>query len=691
MPSEPVDSAFKTLLAVYRSGALQEAMAVLPGLIQSAPASADFWHLAGQICFELGQLARAHDFFQKALDLAPQRPELWNALGIVLATQAKHTEAFVAFQAADQRQPDNPRILVNLAHCLLAQNQYAGALELYQRVIQLEPHVPENWLDAGKALYQARQLPQAMQLLLQAIALKAPPEAGFWLGKIHADLGQWNDAELWLRRSVVGGYLAGAGYLAEFYRQAQAFEQAHRVFEPLLRQYPNHAELLHIWAQVLMAQEDYAQAQVFLRQALDLAPNAEEIQITLAYLPAHLGHPQKALASLRALAEKSPASPRLWHHLGNLYVKQERLPEAEQAFLTALELDPHYARTCANLGLVYTEWGQFEQALQYEEQAIALEPAYARAHINRAHLLFLLNRHVEGWAEYEWRHQLLQGHWPAPVWQGQDLAGKKVIVLAEQGFGDTLQFVRFLDLFSQQAGRPELFLQCQPQLLPLLAGVAGIQGITSAESEHLKGFDLAIRLLSLPYHLQITPEKLPLPPYLHLPQGPALDPLPAWLNSALSGSKPRVGLVWSAAEKHDTQPKRSLRFEQLAPLIEAFATVDFFCLQLGKAEQELLLSPLRQQVVNCAPALSHFGISAQILAQLDLLITIDTAAAHLAGALGFPTWVLLPFAPDWRWGATGETTPWYPHLRLFRQSQRGDWQSVLAQIQTELRAWLNPA
>ena len=684
----PDDRAFQTLLGFYRQGALPAAIQALPELIGSQPASADFWHLAGQICFETGLLEQAQAFFRKAVDLAPLRPELWNALGIVLATMVRQSEAFEAFQRADQLQPDNPRILVNLAHCLLAQNKYAGALELYQRAIQLEPLVPENWLDAGKALYQARQLPQAMHILLQAITLKAPPEAGFWLGRIHADLGHWNEAELWLRRSVVGGYLTGAAYLAEFYRQAQAFKQAFRVFEPLLAQYPDHAELLHIWAQVLMAHEDYSQAQIILRQALVLAPDTEEIQITLAYLPVYVGEPEQALQGLLALAEKKPTSPRLWHHLGNLYVKQERLPEAEQAFLKALDLDPDYGRTCANLGLVYTEWGRFELALKYEEQAIYLEPAYARAHINRAHLLFLQNRYAEGWAEYEWRHQLLQGSWPAPAWKGQDLAGQKVIVMAEQGFGDTLQFVRFLKLFYQQYGQPELFLQCPQQLLPLLADLEGLQGITSAETESLKGFDVAVRLLSLPYHLQVTPESLSSQPYLALPQGPTQEALPAWLDTALAVPKPRVGLVWSAAEKHDTQPKRSLLFGQLEPLIQAFADVDFFCLQLGKAEQELHQSPLQKQVINCAPALSHFGVTAQILAQLDLLITIDTAAAHLAGALGLPAWVLLPFSPDWRWGASGETTPWYPRLRLFRQSQRGDWPSVLALIQNELASWL---
>ncbi|MBT9546526.1 MAG: tetratricopeptide repeat protein [Candidatus Sericytochromatia bacterium] len=696
----PDDQAFQTLLALYRQGALPAAIQALPELINSQPISADFWHLAGQICFETGQLEQAQVFFRQAVDLAPLRPELWNALGIVLATQGQQSEAFAAFQRADQLQPDNPRILVNLAHCLLAQNDPQGtqaALLLYQRAIKLEPHVPENWLDAGKALYQARQLQPALQILFQAIALKAPPEAGFWLGKIYADLGNWNEAELWLRRSVVGGYLAGAGYLAEFYRQAQAFAQAHRVFEPLLVQYPEHAELLHVWAQVLMAEEDYPEAQILLKRALALAPNSEEIQISLAYLPMYLGQVEQALAALLELAEKNPRSPGFWHHVGNLYVKQDRLPEAEQAFLKALQVDPHYARAHANLGLIYTELGRFEQALQCEEQALYLEPAYARAHINRAHLLFLQNRYAEGWVEYEWRHQLLLGAWPAPTWQGQDLAGQKVIVMAEQGFGDTLQFVRFLKPFYQQYGQPELFLQCPPQLLPLLADLEGLKGITSDETEHLKGFDVAVRLLSLPYHLQITPENVSAQPYLQLPQGPHLEALPAWLDMALAVPKPRVGLVWSAAEKHDTQPKRSLVFGQLEPLIEAFAEVDFFCLQLGKAEQELLQSALltsshtsgHNRVINCAPALSHFGITAQILAQLDLLITIDTAAAHLAGALGVPAWVLLPFSPDWRWGASGEKTPWYPRLRLFRQSQRGNWQSVLALLQSELAIRLN--
>jgi tetratricopeptide (TPR) repeat protein len=684
----PIDPYFQQLLSLYQTGDLDSILAALPALQATNPTSADFWHLAGVIFSEAGQVEQARIQLEKALQLAPDKPEILNTLGIFLASLEQNQAALALFQKADLIQPNNPRILTNCAHCYLRLEQYELALDFYQRVIKLEPHVPENWLDAGKALYRARHLKVAIQCLTQAIALKAPPETGFWLGRAYADTGDWNNAELWLRRSLLGGFLDGAPLLAEFYRQAKAFEQAQRVFEPLLQSYPENPELLHIWAQLLLAQDAYLAAQVMLKKALALAPQEQDIQISLAYLPLYQNQPESALQALLALIPTMSENHRLWHHLGNIYVKLERFEEAEEMYLKAIQLDANYAKAYANLGMVYTELNRLDLALKYQEQSLYLDPAYARGHLHRAQVLLHQNRYREGWAEYEWRHQLLPGHWPAPAWQGQSLAGLRVIVLSEQGFGDTLQFSRFLRQLYQEYGQPELFLQCPAVLLPIMAGLPVLKGLTSAETENLKGFDYAIRLLSLPHYLDITPDKLGSGPYLQLPAGESAESLPSHLSQKLvqaqTQKRLRVGLVWSAADHHDTQPKRSLHFSQLEALIAQFADISFFCLQLGASHQQLLDSDYLEQVTDCAPALMHFGISAQILAELDLLITVDTAMAHLAGSLGLPAWVLLPFAPDWRWQLQGETTPWYPHLRLFRQKQRGAWQPVLEQVQSAL-------
>ena len=265
--------------------------------------------------------------------------------------------------------------------------------------------------------------------------------------------------------------------------------------------------------------------------------------------------------------------------------------------------------------------------------------------------------------------------WPTgrPIWDGGDVAGRKVFVFAEQGQGDQLQFVRYVPLLADRGAR--VTLEAHPRLRPVLQTLRGVEEIVTfgtAPDAH----DLVAPLLSLPRHLGASPAAAGAAPYLGAPEGPDI-------LSARSGSGPlRIGLVWSGNPQQPTNPRRSCSLDDIRQLADLPDT-ELYSLQKGSAATDLKLATWAGAITDLGPGLADFGVTARTLGALDLLVTTDTAIAHLAGAMGKTAWVLLAYAADWRW-SEGETTPWYPSLRLFRQPAPGDWTSVIENVRRAL-------
>jgi hypothetical protein len=293
----------------------------------------------------------------------------------------------------------------------------------------------------------------------------------------------------------------------------------------------------------------------------------------------------------------------------------------------------------------------------------------------------LLGDYERGWAEYEWRWRTGEMHLPSfaqPRWDGAPLGGRTVLLYAEQGLGDALQFVRYAPLVRQRGGR--VIVACRAPLLRLLAGCAGIDRLADQAGD-LPAFDVYAPLLSLPHLLGTTLATVPAAvPYLHA--DPAL--VERWRGELAAGPAFRVGIGWQGSPLHPADRRRSVPVSFFRPLA-AVPGVRLYSLQKGTGAEQLGGPHGRFPAEDLSPRLADFADTAAVMKNLDLVITVDTALAHLAGALGLPVWVALPFAPDWRWLTGRDDSPWYPTARLFRQPRAGAWAEVFGALAAELR------
>ncbi|HEY4352167.1 MAG TPA: tetratricopeptide repeat-containing glycosyltransferase family protein [Paraburkholderia sp.] len=502
---------------------------------------------------------------------------------------------------------------------------------------------------------------------------------------------------------------------------AGQFDDASRELHSILADVPNHGEALSGLGYIAVKQGDHARAAEYLLQAaahlpmpVDQLSFAAQVcqsaqrhddaialfERCLAQHPDHaaslhgiamsLTQPDqlpRALEMLTHLCKLQPQSAETHYNRGALLGKMERYDDEMDAYRQAIALKPRFVRAYVNLGVTLRDLWRFDDALLQFKKALSLDPNDAGARTNRAQTNLLLGEFEHGWREYEWRWRddtCSHGFPQNTLWTGaQPIVNRTILVHHEQGFGDTLQFVRFVDRLSAAGAR--VVLRVQDALLPLLRNYRGAAQVIG-ESEQVPHFDYHIPTMSLAFALGIRAADLATPgPYIH-----ADDALVRQWDDLFAGSsrRPAVGIVWSGSSTHLNDRNRSIALEQLEPLFDADA--DFFALQQDVRDSDRAsLAQLEQRAMlrDVSARLATFADTAALIARLDLVISVDTAVAHLAGALGKPVWIALPFMPDWRWQLNRNDSPWYPEARLFRQTSRGDWTGVVAALRAEIDAW----
>jgi tetratricopeptide (TPR) repeat protein len=389
-----------------------------------------------------------------------------------------------------------------------------------------------------------------------------------------------------------------------------------------------------------------------------------------------------AIACLKRAVLYAPQSAVLYSNLGNMLWMALEFDAAMAAFRTGLSLDTTRPELYHNLGLLYFSLGDYAAAVEAYDRSLALVATNRTVMWDRSLALLANGDYERGFAAYEVRFDVddpslgfdrkLRGvrALPLPFWQGEDLAGKTLYVYSEQGMGDTLQFARLIPLVAAKGAR--IVFDCAPELIRLFADFPGIAEL-HPDGSALPKADFHVPLMSLMNRLGITLANLPARvPYLAAPKtGPTL--------LRPGGTRAAVGLVWAGRPQHSNDRNRSLALDELLALSDLPGVV-FYSLQKGPRAQDIASIGARSLVRDLAPAIKDFADTARFIMQLDLVVTVDTAVAHLAGALGRPAIVLLPFTPDWRWMGKREDTPWYPTLRLYRQPAPRDWKSVIARV-----------
>ncbi|MCW5297833.1 tetratricopeptide repeat protein [Herbaspirillum lusitanum] len=477
----------------------------------------------------------------------------------------------------------------------------------------------------------------------------------------------------------------------------------------VLRAMKRHMEALDCYKRVLAVKPDHAQA--WLKQGNSLND---------------LGRLREALTCYEKAVETAPEYPEALFNLANTLKEFGRLDEAMATYDKVLTIEPDFAEAIANRAFLLVGANRVEEALADYDHALRLLPDSSEALYNRAAALEELQRYDEaieaykrvpqndpnfqsacwntalanlklgnleaGWRQYEQRWQTeqmrkTQRYFTQPLWLGQEsLLGKTILLHSEQGFGDTLQFVRYVPLLAERGAR--VILQVQPALKLLLAKLKGV-AILLATGEQSPPFDLHCPLMSLPLACEtFTLSDIPNQTYL------AVDPLKSesWRVRLGDKRKPRIGLVWSGSNPRANSPAskrldavRSMPFATLSPLLQNDA-VDYYSLQVAdNAVLQLRMHGDGKRVADYSRDLRDFSDTAALIDNLDLVISVDTAVAHLAGALGKPVWLLNRYNPDWRWLLERSDSPWYPSMRIFRQSKAGDWSTVVSEVQQALQ------
>ncbi len=483
--------------------------------------------------------------------------------------------------------------------------------------------------------------------LLERAILTGPDDAAIWAetGLTLLALGRHGEAAARLRRAI--------------YLSSGMAEARNALGLALLRQ-----------GAPGLAAEQFAEAAA-------AKPWVWNFQLNLGLSQQRLGRYAEAAAAMAAAVQLEPANPVGWNAFGTALHQAGRYDEAIGAYQAALRERPDWPDALGNLGCALRAVGEPAQAIACYDRALAQQPGFAQARWNRALANLSLGRLAEAWEDHEWRWQV--PGFPSPardfaakLWNGADIAGQTILLHAEQGFGDTLQALRYVAAVSARGAK--VVLEVPRELQRLALHLPGVHRVL-ARGEALPQFDTHAPLLSLPRAFATTLETIPASiPYL----APPPSETARWRDRLAALPGLRVGLVWAGRPTHGNDANRSMALSDLTPLL-AVPGVSFVSLQTGPRAADLAALP-HGTVLDVSADLQDFADTAAALQALDALVSVDTSVVHLAGALGRPAHVLLPFAPDWRWLLGRADSPWYPSLRLRRQAARGDWAAPLASV-----------
>ena len=574
-------------------------------------------------------------------------------LGVALNQLGRLDEAIDCYRRALELMPDFAEAHNNLANALQRQGALAEAVACYRRALELKPGYAEAHNNLANALQLQGSLEEAVACYRRALELK-PDYADAYNNLASAlwNMGRSDDAVACCRRA--------------------------------LDLKPGYAEAHNNLGTILQAQGKFDEAAAFYRRAMELRPDFAEAYNNLAIVLREQARPGDAAACCRRALELKLDFAAAHSNLGLALRELGELDEAIACCRRAVELDPDFAEGYNNLGITWSEQGQLDKAVACYLRALQLRPDYAEAHTNYAHACLHVGDWQRGWLEHEWRRQTKPcspRRFIQPQWNGESLAGKTILLHTEQGLGDTIQFVRYAPLVRRYDAR--VIVECQKPLLRLLAGCPGIDQLIAEGEEH-PAFDIHAPLMSLPAILNTTLENIPAGvPYIFA----APELVAQWRErlGRIGGFK--IGISWQGNPRFRGDRFRSIPLRYFAALAR-LPGVSLISLQKGVGREQLAEVRSDFPVVDLGDQLDEeagpFMDRAAVINNLDLVVTSDTAIAHLAGALGVPVWVALKFAADWRWLLDRSDSPWYPTMRLFRQQTRGDWSNVFTRIAAAL-------
>jgi tetratricopeptide (TPR) repeat protein len=569
----------------------------------------------GLALHQQGHLLEAGETYRQILAVDPQHVDALNLMGVVMQAAGDLEMAEDLLTRATKLAPDYFAPFANLGNALQAMGRLSEAIDAFHTALDLNADSVETVNNLASALNQTKQFEAALEASEQALKLLAAfPEALVNKGNALLGLGRPDEAIATYQKALV---------LA-----------------------PGHGNALFNLANAFVDLEDFEAAIDPYRQSL-----------------AHdTGNPEKHF------------------NLANALLKAGRLEDCLKPFEEALTLKPDYVDALCNHASALQSLGRTEEAISRLQKAMAFQPDSPDLHWNLSLAALQHGDYATGWAEYEWRWKMptfadFDRHFTQPRWQGEPLDGRTLLIHTEQGFGDNIQFCRYVSKIAKSGGR--VVLECRAELKHLFESLEGADECI-ALGDALPEFDCHAPLMSLPHIFCTTLDTVPTAvPYLSAPADTVGD------SRIAEAEGFKVGLVWAGSPTRVDNHKRSLAFSGLAPLFDV-PGVAFFSLQVGPESEQFVATAEHWLATDLSDNLNDFADTATAVAELDLIISVDTAVLHLAGALGKPAWGLMSRPTGFLWMDEGTHSVWYPTLRLFRQPARGDWQTVMSEVAAAL-------
>jgi tetratricopeptide (TPR) repeat protein len=626
------EATFQQALKLHQQSRLDEARALYEQTLQWLPRHPHAWHLLGVAALQSQQFEQARELIEKAISVDPQIAEFHSTLGNALVLLRRYEAAIQSYDRSIALNPDAAETHFNLGNAFYNTNRHEAAVASYERAIALKSDYADAHNNRGLALASLKRYPAALAGYDEAIALKVDFALAYSnRGLVLKELGRFDDA--------LSSYDRAIALKADF-------AEAHSNRGLTLKELNRFDDALSSYDRAIALKPDFAEA----------------------------------------------------HSNRGLVLKElNRFDEALSSYDKAIALKPDFAEAYSNRGLVRQDSHQLDAALADFSRAIALKPDFAVAYFNRAMASLMVGDYQHGWQDYEWRWQGDNGpiikdarHLAEPCWLGREsIAGKTILLHSEQGYGDTIQFCRYAKWVADCGAT--VILEVQPPLHALLAGVEGVSQVLT-QGDPRPAFDYYCPLMSLPLAFKTTLATLPArTPYIKSDAAKTLY----WKEKLGGKSRFRVGLVWSGGFRAHQPELWGINDRRNVPLLK-FASlknpgIEFYSLQKGQpAESELEEILARNwdgpHLTHFAAELRDFADTAALLTQLDLLISVDTSTAHLAGAMGKPVWILNRFDSCWRWLLDRSDSPWYPSARLYRQESAGDWDGVIRRVASDLHA-----
>lgn len=615
MTADTVSSLFDHAVACDAEGRLAEAIDAYNQVIDASPDHAPAHNKRGVALARSGQIEAAVASIDKAISLDPDYADAFYSAGVLRFMLGNTNAAIMHFEKAISRDASHAKAHHNLGIALFKTGDTAAAINSYDQALSLTPDFAEAHKNRGLALHHLDQ-----------------------------------------------------------------FEAALAAFARALEIAPGFADALNARAQTLTELDRFDEALADLNAGLARQGDDLEMVVNRGVVLTKLGRFDEALADLDLAISREPGNAVAHYNKGVTLAGQLNHEAALASYDQAIEINPDYAQAHNNRGATLNALMRLDDALAAYDRAVEIDPHYAEAWWNKALVLILRGAYLEGWHLYEWRLKTKDknGHHPLD-WRGEtDIAGKKIFIPCEQGYGDILQFCRYLPMLAAQGA--EIIFEVPETLLPVISTLDCEMKIITPDQQRVP-FDAFCPLMSLPYVMKTDEETVPAD-VGYLAARPAR--ISTWQDRLEPASKPRIGLAWSGNAKHINDHNRSLGLENLAPVLTD--EIDWHSLQKEYRPADLDLLDHLKEIIRHEDDLEDFGDTAGLIMHMDLVITVDTSIAHLAGALGKPVWILLPFVPDYRWGLDRSDSLWYPTARLFRQNRIGSWQEVITAVKDSVTA-----